>query len=87
MAEKPTFDRVYSKVRKWPAVALGAFPLAVMRVDDRLLERWQAASDPLLPFGSSWAEGQVTKYNKSFQTTAHSHVLGHSGPTDPTQVR
>ena len=33
----------------WPAVALGVFSLAVMRVDDRLLERWQAAPDPELP--------------------------------------
>jgi len=34
-------------------LALGAFPLAVMRVDDRLLERWQAAPDPLQPDDSS----------------------------------
>ncbi len=31
----------------WPAVALGAFPLAVMRAMTSLLERWQAAPDLL----------------------------------------
>jgi len=45
VVDEETVATILMNFRCWPAVALGAFSLAVMRVDDRLLEQWQAAPD------------------------------------------